>query len=49
MKSHIRWSKASGSDKRKVEKLLRRGWEPGKRIGDFAGKKSKGVGRDECH
>ena len=47
MKSHLRFSKASGTERAKIKKLIRRGWEPGKRIGDFASKKSKGVGRDE--
>lgn len=29
MKSHLRFSKASGSDRAKVELLIRRGWQPG--------------------
>lgn len=34
-KSWIRASRASGSDKRKVEKLIRRGWQPGVAIGQI--------------
>jgi hypothetical protein len=32
-KSHLRWSAASGTAKRKIERLLRRGWQPGLAIG----------------
>jgi hypothetical protein len=35
MKSDIRWSKASRSTKRKVERALCLGWEPGLRVRDF--------------
>jgi hypothetical protein len=47
MKSNMRFSKASGTERVKVEKLIRRGWQPGKRIGDVLRNKRKGVGRDE--
>jgi hypothetical protein len=33
MKSHLRWSAASGSAKVKVLRILARGWEPGLAIG----------------
>jgi hypothetical protein len=33
MKSYLRGSKASGTDRAKVALLLRRGWEPGLAIG----------------
>ena len=33
MKSHLRWSAASGSQKVKVLRILARGWEPGLAIG----------------
>jgi hypothetical protein len=29
MKSHLRFSKADGSTKRKVERAIARGWQPG--------------------
>jgi hypothetical protein len=49
MKSANRWSKASGTEKAKIARLIRRGWKPGFRIGDFlGGKRQKGVGRHEC-
>lgn len=35
MKSHIRRSKASGSDKARVELAIRRGWKPGYPVSDF--------------
>jgi hypothetical protein len=41
MKSAIRGSRASGTEKAKIEKLIRRGWKPGFRIGDFLGGKKK--------
>ena len=48
MKSALRYSKASGTEKAKIERLIRRGWKPGFRIGDFlGGKRRKGVGRHE--
>jgi hypothetical protein len=34
MKSSIRFSKASGSDHRKIERAIRRGWHPGLSISD---------------
>jgi hypothetical protein len=33
-KSHLRLSAASGSDRRKVELLIRRGWKPGRTFGE---------------
>lgn len=47
MKSALRFSKASGTERAKIEKLIRRGWQPGKRIGDVLRNKRKGVGRYE--
>jgi len=47
MKSSRRFSKASGTERAKVEKLIRRGWEPGKRIGEVLRNRRKGVGRCE--
>jgi hypothetical protein len=47
MKSPYRSSKASGTEKAKIDKLIRRGWQPGKRIGDILSNRRKGVGRYE--
>ena len=47
MKSAMRFSKASGTERAKIEKLIRRGWQPGKRIGDVLKNRRKGVGRDK--
>jgi hypothetical protein len=51
MKSFLRKSAASGTERAKIEKLVRRGWQPGIKIGDLlAGSRRnrrKGVGRDE--
>ncbi len=33
MKSYLRKSKASGSTVAKIDRLIRRGWEPGKALG----------------
>ena len=41
MKSRIRGSAASGSDRRKIEKLLRRGWTPGRTYGEVLARKAK--------
>ena len=38
MKSFLRKSKASGSTVAKVDKLIRRGWEPGKAVGPLSRK-----------
>ena len=46
MKSHLRFSKASGSERAKIQRLVRRGWRPGIRIGDFLSRKWKGVARE---
>ena len=46
-KTFLRRSKASGTDRAKVERLLKRGWHPGKRIGNYLSNRQKGVGRDE--
>ena len=35
MKSAMKFSKASGTERAKVEKLIRRGWRPGCRVSDF--------------
>jgi hypothetical protein len=32
MNRALRWSKASGSTKQLVDRLIRRGWKPGDRI-----------------
>ena len=37
-KSYIRASRANGSTKAKVERLLRLGWEPGKAVGPLSRK-----------
>jgi hypothetical protein len=42
-KSYLRRTRASGSDKIKIERAIRRGWQPGKRIGDVLGRRKKGV------
>jgi hypothetical protein len=34
MKSALRFSKASGSTRRKVETVIQRGWHPGLKISD---------------
>lgn len=47
MKSARRFSKASGTERAKIEKLIRRGWQPGKRIGGVLSNRRKGVGRCE--
>jgi hypothetical protein len=49
MKSYLRKSSASGTDRAKIEKLVRRGWQPGLKIGDVLSnrKRRKGVARDE--
>ena len=47
-KSALRFSKASGTEKAKIRRLIARGWKPGFRVGDFlGGKRRKGVGRSE--
>lgn len=35
MKSPLRWSRASGSTRRRVEKLIKLGWFPGCRLSDL--------------
>jgi hypothetical protein len=50
MKSFLRKSKASGTARRKIEKLIRAGWEPGVKIGDALSRRRQrktGVGRNE--
>ena len=49
VKSFIRKSAASGTDRAKIEKLVRRGWQPGLKIGDVLSnrKRRKGVAQDE--
>jgi hypothetical protein len=47
MKSALRFSKASGTERAKIKKLIRRGWRPGKRIGDILSNRWKGVGHSE--
>ena len=42
MKSPIRWSRASASTRRRVEKLIALGWEPGDRPADVLGRRRKG-------
>jgi hypothetical protein len=41
MKSFLRKSAASGSDRAKIEKLVRRGWQPGIKIGDVLGNRRR--------
>jgi hypothetical protein len=45
VKSALRFSRASGSTRRKVEAAIRHGWQPGVRFGDVLSRKRKGVGR----
>ena len=45
MKSTRRFSKASGTDRAKVEKLIRRGWEPGKAIGKVLSRSNRRGGQ----
>jgi len=49
MKNFLRKSAASGTDRAKIEKLVRRGWQPGIKIGDVLSnrRRRKGVARDE--
>jgi len=49
MKSKLRWSKASGSTRRRVEKLIARGWHPGARglLGSRRRKRSTTLGGDD--
>lgn len=49
-KSFLRISKASGTDRSKVDKLIRRGWRPGIKIGDLLSRKrNRKEGRLECY
>ena len=41
MKTFLRKSKASGSTVAKVDKLIRRGWEPGRSIGPLSRKAAR--------
>lgn len=41
MKSFLRKSKASGSTLAKIDKLLRRGWAPGKSVGPLSRKAAR--------
>ena len=41
MKSSLRKSAASGSTIAKIDKLIRRGWEPGKAIGPLSRKAAR--------
>lgn len=49
MKSHLRFSKASGTTLQRVDKLLRLGWAPGVKIGDLLSRKGRrGRGKEGC-
>ena len=41
MKTGLRFSRASGSAHAKVEKAIRRGWQPGLRVRDFLAPRSR--------
>jgi hypothetical protein len=41
MKSTLRYSKASGSTKRLVERVIQRGWQPGDQPGWFLGSRKR--------
>jgi len=41
MKSYLRFSRASGSTRQRVELAIRRGWRPGLKIGDLLSRKSQ--------
>ena len=43
MKSPLRFSKASGSTRRLVERAIRAGWQPGLRVSDVLRKKRRHV------
>lgn len=43
MKSALRFSKASGSTRRLVERAIRAGWRPGLRVRDVLSKKRRHV------
>jgi hypothetical protein len=41
MKSYLRASKASGSDKQKADRLIRLGWQPGMAYGEVLARKGR--------
>jgi hypothetical protein len=41
MKSALRFSKASGSTRRKVELIIQRGWRPGLKISDVLKRRTR--------
>lgn len=41
MKSALRWSRASGSARQKIELAIRRGWRPGLKISDVLKRRTR--------
>jgi len=41
MKSTLRWSRASGSTRRKIDLLIQRGWRPGLKISDVLKRRTR--------
>jgi hypothetical protein len=48
MKSHLRFSRASGSQRRKVERLIAQGWAPGVSIRKRTRNKKESAGCREA-
>jgi hypothetical protein len=48
MKTFLRKSAASGTERAKIRKLIRRGWHPGLKIGDvLSGRRKRNGGTNE--
>ena len=44
MKTYLRKSAASGTERAKISKLIRRGWHPGLKIGDVLSSRRRAKG-----